>query len=86
MELPTKSAFTVSEVVQRSGLGRDSIYAAIREGRLFARKAGRRTLILRADLEIFLASLPKLDLRPTQSADVSASCPPPVRGASRGGC
>lgn len=38
------------------------IYDAIRHNALKARKMGRRTIILRADLEQWLASLPMLDL------------------------
>jgi excisionase family DNA binding protein len=40
------------------GVGRDTLYKVIRSGRLPARKIGRRTLILAADLERFLSSLP----------------------------
>jgi hypothetical protein len=38
------------------------IYDAIRRSELKARKMGRRTIILRADLEHWLDSLPVLDL------------------------
>jgi excisionase family DNA binding protein len=44
--------------------GRDGIYEAIREGRLEARKFGRRTLITDEALERFLNSLPPLQLPP----------------------
>ena len=43
------------------GLGRTKFFELIREGKLRARKVGRRTLILRSDLEAFLASLPEGD-------------------------
>jgi hypothetical protein len=42
-----------------SGLSRDVLYDSIRRGRLVARKAGRRTIIIQKDLERFLANLPK---------------------------
>ena len=42
-----------------TGLGRDAVYAAIRDGHLVARKAGRRTLITDDDLRQFLAELPR---------------------------
>jgi excisionase family DNA binding protein len=53
-----KLAFSIDETVQRTGLGKDAIYSAIREGSLKARKHGRRTLILEADLHDFLNGLP----------------------------
>lgn len=54
--------FSINDAVLASGLGRDMIYGAIRDGRLKARKVGRRTLILRADLEAYLCNLPTLEL------------------------
>jgi excisionase family DNA binding protein len=59
--------FSIKEAVFASGLGRDMIYAAIRDGQLKARKVGRRTLILRADLEAYLHDLPELQLRSGES-------------------
>jgi excisionase family DNA binding protein len=58
-----KLALSVAEAAIHANLCRDLIYAAIRDGNLRARKAGRRTLILRADLEAFLQELPGLNLR-----------------------
>ena len=37
-----------------------SVYKAIRENRLVARKAGKRTLITAEDLNSFLQSLPRV--------------------------
>ena len=51
-------ALAPEEAARVAGLGRGSIFAAIRSGRLPARKAGRRTLILASDLKRFLADLP----------------------------
>jgi excisionase family DNA binding protein len=48
------------EAAARIGIGRDGVYRAINEGRLRARKFGKRTLILAADLDAFLASLPTM--------------------------
>jgi excisionase family DNA binding protein len=56
-------AFSVAEAAVHANVCRDLIYAAIRAGDLRARKAGRRTLILRCDLEAYLQQLPGLDLR-----------------------
>jgi len=44
----------------RVGVGRDKLYCLIREGKLPARKLGRKTLILASDLEAFLEALPRL--------------------------
>ncbi|MGO9681103.1 MAG: helix-turn-helix domain-containing protein [Beijerinckiaceae bacterium] len=51
-------AHTIEEACRVSGLGRTTIYAALKSGALSARKCGRRTLILAAELERFLNSLP----------------------------
>lgn len=50
-------ALTIPEAVRASGLPRSSLYEAMKRG-LPARKSGRRTLILVADLQAYLASLP----------------------------
>ncbi len=51
-----KLAYRVDEAVRVSGLGRTTIYAAIKEGQLKAIKVAGRRLILRRDLEAFLGS------------------------------
>ena len=54
-----REGLSVSEACRIAGIGRRTkIYEAIADGRLKARKFGKRTLILRADLQAFLASLP----------------------------
>ena len=57
--ITTKLAFSIPEVCETSGLGRTAVYEEIRSGRLIARKCGRRTLVLLADLEAWLSSLPR---------------------------
>jgi hypothetical protein len=52
-------AYRISEVCQRSGLGRTSVYAAIKSGELVARKWNRCTIVLADDLAAFLRSLPQ---------------------------
>jgi hypothetical protein len=52
-------AFRIPEVCQISGLGRTSIYAAIKSGELVARKWNRCTIVLAEDLAEFLAKLPR---------------------------
>jgi excisionase family DNA binding protein len=57
-------AMSVAEAAVETGVGRDQVYAAIREGRLKARKWGRRTLITTEALRRFLDGLPPLELPP----------------------
>ena len=49
---------SVIEASRVAGLGRTKVYEAIAEGQLKARKFGNRTIILRSDLQQFLAALP----------------------------
>ncbi|WP_419952255.1 helix-turn-helix domain-containing protein [Methylobacterium sp.] len=51
-------ALSVPEACAASGLGTTFLYAAMARGELRARKAGRRTIIMRDDLRDFLGSLP----------------------------
>jgi excisionase family DNA binding protein len=51
-------AHSISETCSIVGLGRNSIYEAIRSGALRAVKRGRRTIILHVDLVDYLQSLP----------------------------
>jgi len=51
-------AHDVGTVVRITSFGRTSVYAAIKEGALKARKFGRRTVILDEDLRAWLAALP----------------------------
>ena len=53
-----KSALSITEVVETTGIGRTSVFALLKLEKLKARKVGRRTIILRTDLEDFLANLP----------------------------
>ena len=55
-----KLAFSVDEAAMRANIGRDGIYQAIRENRLEAKKAGRRTLIPAEALRRFIENLPPL--------------------------
>jgi excisionase family DNA binding protein len=64
MTHPKREAYSVDEVAEKVGVGRDAVYDAIREERLIARKWGRRTLITVTALRTFLESLPKLTLTP----------------------
>ena len=53
-----KHALTIHETCSCSGIGKTKIYEAINAGKLKARKAGKRTLILSDDLRDYLTSLP----------------------------
>ena len=53
-----KMAFTIPEAVKEGAGSRTVIYQAIKSGALKARKRGRSTIILAADLAQYLENLP----------------------------
>ena len=53
-----KHGLTIQEACTYSGIGKTKLYEAINSGKLKARKAGKRTLILADDLRHYLSSLP----------------------------
>jgi hypothetical protein len=55
-----KLAYTIRGASHASGLSRSLLYIAIAGGKLRARKCRGRTVILREDLQQFLATLPCL--------------------------
>ena len=55
-------AMSIDEAARRAGLGRDKIYTAVKEGKLEARKAGRRTLVTADALRRFIDNPPTLQL------------------------
>ena len=57
---PQVEGLSVPEACKMAGIGQTRLYGAIVDGRLKARKFGKRTLILRGDLLAFLATLPIL--------------------------
>ena len=59
--IAARTAYSIAETMAQSGLGRDTIYKAIHEGKLKARKLGRRTVVLASDLQAFLESLPVME-------------------------
>lgn len=59
-----RMALSVAEAAVEARVGRDQIYAAIRGGRLEARKWGRRTIITQEAFDRFLKELPILQLPP----------------------
>jgi excisionase family DNA binding protein len=52
---------SVVEACRVAGIGRTKIYEAIADGSLKARKFGKRTIILRSDLQHFLSALPVVE-------------------------
>ncbi|MER8567552.1 hypothetical protein NKH85_16340 [Mesorhizobium sp. M0924] len=57
-DLAQPFAFSIEKAAELSCLGRTRLFMAIKDGHLRARKFGRRTVILPADLQAFLSSLP----------------------------
>ena len=55
------TGISIKEACERTGLGWTSLYAAIKGGKLIARKFGRRTIVLTDELDRFLAALPARD-------------------------
>ena len=58
-----KLAYTIPEAVEAGAGGRTKIYEAINAGTLKAKKRGKRTVILAADLAQYLESLPDFPSR-----------------------
>lgn len=56
-----KRAYSINDLADGGPEGRTTIFKAIKEGRLIARKSGRRTIILDEDYEAYLKSLPVID-------------------------
>jgi predicted DNA-binding transcriptional regulator AlpA len=61
-------ALSIPDAVSMTGIGRTSLYAAIKAGKLVARKCGKRTIILQSDLINWLNSLPA-SVEPSDSGD-----------------
>jgi hypothetical protein len=53
------AGYSIADLEATGVLSRGPLYRAIREGRLVARKNGKRTIVLPADWERFLNELPK---------------------------
>ncbi|RJT28402.1 DNA-binding protein [Mesorhizobium waimense] len=50
-------AYRLSEVTQIAGLSRSTLYKLFKEGKLHASKSGRRTLILKTELERYFREI-----------------------------
>jgi hypothetical protein len=69
-----KRALSVDETCHAGNFGRTSFYEFVSTGLLQARKLGRKTIVLQADLDRFLEALP--------AASVGAKQPAAVAGCS----
>lgn len=52
-----KISFSIEETLAVTGLGRTKLYELINSGELKAKKIGKRTIILKDDLQDFLLNL-----------------------------
>ena len=52
------STVSIAQAARMIGIGRSTLYAIIKDGQLPVRKLGKRSLILREDLDRFIATLP----------------------------
>lgn len=58
--MPDQKTFSIVETTRILGVGRSTLYAIIKEGRLPVRKLGKRTLVRKEDLDRFIEELPVL--------------------------
>lgn len=49
---------SINDAARMLGIGRSTLYLILKDGQLPARKLGKRTLILRSDIESFVEALP----------------------------
>lgn len=61
-------AISIIEAAKRAGVGRSSIYEAIKRGDLKIRKNGRRSLVLVHDLKEWVSAMPEAKLSKTGEA------------------
>jgi excisionase family DNA binding protein len=59
--VPFRGAFTIASFCEVHNIGRTSVYAEIKRGRLRVVKVGRKTLVTTDDAARWLASLPSSD-------------------------
>jgi excisionase family DNA binding protein len=64
-EKTMKYAYSIKEVSEVTSIGRTSVYSYINRGLLKARKTGKRTIILKEDLDDFLQNLDQYETQQT---------------------
>jgi len=79
--MPDPLAYTIPQAAAAAATGKTGLYEAIASGQLSARKRGRRTLILAADLRAWLERLAPLELKrtPKLSPAVRQGCAEPTQ-------
>lgn len=65
-------AYTITDAIKVSGIGRTSLYELIGAGKIDARKSGGRTIILAESLRSYIANLPSADIHCGQRKVVTA--------------
>jgi excisionase family DNA binding protein len=65
MDITDREAFSVREFCARYGICRQTFYDEVHRGRLRAHKLGGKTIVLRAEAETWVATMPALDLSAT---------------------
>ena len=58
----TPLSYTIPGFCKATGLSRATVYRLFKAGTITPRKAGARTLIMRADVENYLHSLPEAEI------------------------
>ncbi|HEY1865328.1 MAG TPA: helix-turn-helix domain-containing protein [Roseiarcus sp.] len=61
---PPPLGYSLQDAAAAAGVGKTTIYSAVRNGELGARKRGTRTIVLASDLKRWLEGLPHAQLRP----------------------
>jgi len=51
-------AYSVSDVIKMIGIGRTKFYQLVSAGEIRTRKVGNRTIVLAADLDAWVSTLP----------------------------
>jgi len=59
----TRPFLSIAETIAALGVSRPTFYRLARAGRLHPRKLGRKTIVMREDIENLIAGLPAADLR-----------------------
>ena len=66
-------ALTIAEACAAANVGKTVLYEAIANGTLIARKRGRRTLVLPADLRNWIEQLPAVETKISNTAGAIAA-------------